>query len=253
MPGNIVLRPLEANLTRNMPNIEKIHPYYVVALGRTKIRSQPAKKGGKTPEWEESVSVPSAEATSCRLKLKAKRTLLPDKTIGVCNIDLNELNEDKISRWYDVVHKNKPIGRILIEGSIFSGAKSANELDQRREPLIEAADNNRQVASLNNLVDVDTREVREMIKNGDNAVETERNYEVGKALGVPAVNIMEENGQHRDLENLEGLEVVGDQPRFREFVGPTIVIQRDSILEEIPVERTDEEEIAGVVKFRHNM
>jgi len=268
MPSHVTLKPLEANLTRHLNNVEKIHPYFVVALGQTKIRSQPAKKGGRTPEWEDAVSLENVDEKYCRLKLKTKRALLPDKTIGVCEIDLAELNEEKRSRWYDVVHKNKIAGRILIEGSILTTriSQSANALDERREPLIDASENTRQVASLGNLGQMEAREgvnraefAREvenkekdgLVKHQEIIrtiepiadVEDNDNNEIEKDFEYSGTNKIEEN-----QENQQEQQIMNRDPRH-----PIIIIQRDSVVEDIPVERTEDEEISGIVKFTHNM
>jgi len=264
MPGHITLRPLEANLTGNVNNIEKLHPYLVVALGQTKIRSQPSKKGGRTPEWEDIVSLDREDEKYCKLKLKTKRALLPDKTIGVCEIDLAELNEEKRSRWYDVVHKNKIAGRILIEGSFFSTgvSQSANALDEKREPLIDASETHRQVASLGNLGQM---EVKETI-NKQEFVDM-RNVETGKGTLVKQKEMIKVIEPLADVEDNENNDIdqdfedsqtdrAGENQQIehqRDSRHPIIIIQRDSVIEDIPVERGEDEEITGIVKFTHNM
>jgi len=60
----------------------------------------------------------------CYLEVKDKR-LLKDKMLGVCAIDLDELNtEGKYQRWYELYNKQSPVGEILIE------VKKAPEMDQ---------------------------------------------------------------------------------------------------------------------------
>ena len=215
MPGSLTLKPIEVNITKNLQHIENKHPYYVVALGGTKIRSQEAKVGDPNFEWDEAVLMPNTQERTCILKLKTRRSVLKDKTIGLCKIDLGELTTERVSRWYDILHKNKISGRILIEGSISSdeninsqpvvpASQSMNALEDKRNSLVENQDNARQVASLGNLPSQN-----------------------------PLVN--------------EGHVIVVEKPQIvvSEIPINNEVNLQDSFVEDIPLERTEEEEIHG--------
>jgi len=118
MPGSIVFRPIEANLTHNTDIISKMNPYCSFLVGEKRINSQICKKGGKHPHWSDSVSVPVANESKIMVELMDKDKLTKDDHIGSFVIDLRELEaQGQSSRWYPLYYKNKPAGEILLEAS----------------------------------------------------------------------------------------------------------------------------------------
>jgi len=127
MPGSIVFRPIEANLTHNTELIGKMDPYVQFILGNHKVRTNVCRKGGKHPCWDDSVTIPaSAEFGACLVEIKDK-DILKDDRIGACEIDLREIeSQGSIKRWFPVFHKDKPAGEILME-ACYSGDNFANQ------------------------------------------------------------------------------------------------------------------------------
>jgi len=121
MPGSIVFRPIEANLTHNTELIGKMDPYVQFILGTHKVRTNVCRKGGKHPMWEESITLPaSTEFPTCLVEIKDK-DLLKDDRIGSFEIDLREIeSQGNIKRWFPIFHRDKPAGEILMEAR-FSG------------------------------------------------------------------------------------------------------------------------------------
>jgi len=116
MPGTIVFRPVEANLTRNTDFLHKMNPYCAFIAGNQRFNSQICKHGGKHPVWNDSVTVPITNESIVTLELMDKDKITKDDSIGLAKIDLYEL-QNSGSKWYPLYYKNKPAGEILLEAS----------------------------------------------------------------------------------------------------------------------------------------
>lgn len=120
MPGTIIFRPIEANLTHNTEWIGRMDPYCVFHVGSHKIKGQVCKKGGKHPHWEDSITVPIEDQNVCSVQLKEK-DLLIDDNIGTFDVDLREIESmGTVKKWYPIFYKGKPAGEILME-ALFTG------------------------------------------------------------------------------------------------------------------------------------
>jgi len=119
MPGTLTLRPLSAKLTRNTELFGTMDPYCKVVMGKQKVQSEVCENGGKNPHWESSFLVLKRTTEPvCEVEIKEKDWLLPDGTIGVCKVNINEVETQKrVLKWYPVLFKDKPAGQILIEAS----------------------------------------------------------------------------------------------------------------------------------------
>jgi hypothetical protein len=116
MPGTIVFRPVEANLTRNTDFLHKMNPYCAFIAGNQRFNSQICKHGGKHPVWNDTVTVPITNESIVTLELMDKDKITKDDSIGLAKIDLYEL-QNKGSNWYPLYYKNKPAGEILLEAT----------------------------------------------------------------------------------------------------------------------------------------
>jgi len=119
MPGTIVFKPIEANLTHNTDFIKKMNPYCAFIVGSKRINSQISKHGGKHPHWNDTVSVPYTNESKIMVELMDKDRITKDDHIGSFMIDLPEIEaQGQSSRWYPLYYKNKPAGEILLEASV---------------------------------------------------------------------------------------------------------------------------------------
>jgi hypothetical protein len=119
MPGTIVFKPIEANLTHNTDFIKKMNPYCAFIVGSKRINSQISKHGGKHPHWNDAVTVPYANESKIMVELMDKDRITKDDHIGSFMIDLPEIEaQGQSSRWYPLYYKNKPAGEILLEATV---------------------------------------------------------------------------------------------------------------------------------------
>jgi len=119
MPGSIIFRPIEANLTHNTDFIKKMNPYCTFIVGSQRFNSQVCKHGGKHPHWNDAVSVPlTGNESKIMVELMDKDKITKDDYIGSFMIDVPELQaQGQSSKWYPLYYKNKPAGEILLEAS----------------------------------------------------------------------------------------------------------------------------------------
>jgi hypothetical protein len=74
------------------------------------------KKGGKHPVWDEVMAFKTTSEPAITLELMDKDTLTSDNIIGVCEIDLEEVEEEgRMAKWYELHYKRKLAGEILVE------------------------------------------------------------------------------------------------------------------------------------------
>jgi len=120
MPGTVVFKPIEANITHNTERLGKMDPYCLFHVGTQKIKGQVCKKGGKHPQWEDSIVIPITNQPTCMVDLKDK-DLFHDDKIGTFEVDLREVEtQGRLKKWYPLFYKEKPAGEILVE-AIYAG------------------------------------------------------------------------------------------------------------------------------------
>lgn len=116
MSGTIVIKPLQAKLTRDVDVLSKMDPYCLVMIGNQKVHGTVCKSGGKTPKWEESITVRRNNEPFLYIEVKDKDTFSSDEIIGVCQINLDELSSQSVTaRWQPLFYNQKPAGDLLVE------------------------------------------------------------------------------------------------------------------------------------------
>ena len=116
MQGAVFIRPIKAKLFRDVELFRKMDPYCILTLGEHSLKGTICRKGGKRPFWDDIVAFRTTNEPVCVLELMDKDTLTADDTIGVCEIDLQEVeDEGRLAKWYELHYKKKLAGEILIE------------------------------------------------------------------------------------------------------------------------------------------
>jgi Ca2+-dependent lipid-binding protein len=106
-------------------------PYCILTLGDQSVKGTICKKGGKRPFWDDIVIFRGSQDPVVTLELMDKDTLTSDDLIGVCEIDLQEVeDEGKVTKWYELHYKRKLAGEILIETTF------TKEQEGPKEPLL---------------------------------------------------------------------------------------------------------------------
>ena len=118
MPGTIIFKPIQANLTHKTSHLVEMDPYCLVTLGSKQFKSEPCLGGGQTPHWNDCITLQTIEEPKCLIEIKDKNTLVQDSEIASCEVDLKEIEKQgQVLRWYALQFDNKPAGEILLEAT----------------------------------------------------------------------------------------------------------------------------------------
>jgi len=122
MPGTIIFKPIEANITSKDKDIlGKMDPYCLFHVGHHRVKGQVCKSGGNHPVWNDEITVDATNQTTCTVDVKDKDMLIDEK-LGTFEVDLREIEaKGQVRKWYPLFHKNKPTGEVLLE-AFCSGA-----------------------------------------------------------------------------------------------------------------------------------
>lgn len=121
MPGSLIVRPLEANITQNNDPLGKMSPYCNFKVGRTNFKTQVCYKGGKHPHWNDALTLPDTQPI-ITVDLLDKDMVTHDEHIGSFAFDLREVRAaGQVSKWYPLYHKNKAVGEILLQAAYQPG------------------------------------------------------------------------------------------------------------------------------------
>ena len=115
MPGTFVFKPIEANLKDENQLFTKLDPYCKFILGDNKVKSQISKQGGAHPHWNDALVLTRDKEDCCEIQIKNKGGML-GKDVGAIKVSLAEVEkEGKVSKWYDIMSKDKVTGQLLLE------------------------------------------------------------------------------------------------------------------------------------------
>jgi len=129
MLGSLCIRPIEAKLFRDVEFFKKMDPYCLVSFGDSIVKGTICKKGGKHPVWDDIVVFKMTNDPTCIIQLMDKDTLTADDTIGVCEIDIQEVEEEgRVLKWYELHYKRRLAGEILIEAAFMQEDSSQDAL-----------------------------------------------------------------------------------------------------------------------------
>ena len=117
MPGIITFKPIHADLEKGTNFLGTLNPYCTLTIGQQKAKTGICKRGGASPKWDDSLILKQENQSVCHFELKARKIGIP-RTIGTCEIDLEEfIKEKKKTKWVAISHNNKIVGQVLIEGA----------------------------------------------------------------------------------------------------------------------------------------
>ena len=84
MSGTLIIQPVQAKLTHDTDTFSKMDPYCLVTCGDRKAQGKVCSGGGKTPHWEDSITIEVHHEKVVHLELKDK-DVTNDDIIGVRN------------------------------------------------------------------------------------------------------------------------------------------------------------------------
>jgi Ca2+-dependent lipid-binding protein len=122
MPGTIIFKPIEANLTHETSHIVEMDPYCTITIGNQVGKGGVCEKGGKNPHWNDLITLAVTQESKCLVELFDQSVIFPDQSIGRFEIDLKDVeSKGKLIKWYTLFYDTKPAGSVLMETSYQSG------------------------------------------------------------------------------------------------------------------------------------
>jgi hypothetical protein len=116
MPGTVIFKPIQANLSHEREFFVKMEPYCTFILGHQEAKGEICKEGGDKPCWNDTIALRRRYEPYCLIEIRDKGWLRTDEVIGKVEIDLQEIeSERRVAKWYKVIHNNQPAGEIFIE------------------------------------------------------------------------------------------------------------------------------------------
>jgi hypothetical protein len=116
MPGTIIFKPIGANLTHETSHIVEMDPYCLITAGDKIGKGEVCPKGGKHPHWKDFITLEAPQEPKCVVELFDKSVIFPDRSIGMFEMDLKEVeSKGKLIKWYTLFYNNRPAGSVLME------------------------------------------------------------------------------------------------------------------------------------------
>jgi len=139
MSGTLIIKPIQGKLTHDTDTFTKMDPYCQVILGDQVIKGKVCASGGKTPKWEDSITLKYSGEPVCFVELRDKDAVSADEIIGVCQIDLHTLS-DQSSKWWPIYYKQQPAGEVLFEISLSGSHGGSHQSGKSEEHKAEHGD-----------------------------------------------------------------------------------------------------------------
>jgi hypothetical protein len=131
--GNLVIRPLEANLTHNTEFIGKMSPYLKCILGNESKCTNAAKKAHKNPTWDGELVFRYHGEQSLRCELWNKEKLSGDDLIGYGTFDLgNFIRTGQYMGDIPLFYKDKDAGFLRLSMQFFEDGSPYNPFSSQQ-------------------------------------------------------------------------------------------------------------------------
>jgi len=116
----LIIRPFEAKLTQTTDFFFKMNPYCQFKIGQEKTRSQAHKKGGKAPQWTNTLNLMrDTNEDLLTISVKDQNLLSRNRVIGKGVLNLKDIPTFiPTSQWVPLFSKGKPIGDLLVEVTV---------------------------------------------------------------------------------------------------------------------------------------
>jgi hypothetical protein len=133
--GNLIIRPLEANLTHNTEFIGKMSPYLKCIIGNESKCTQAAKKAHKNPTWDSELVFRYHGEQSLRCELWNKEKLSGDDLIGYGTFDLgNFIRTGQFMGDIPLFYKDKDAGFLRLSMNFFEDGSPYNPFSSQQLP-----------------------------------------------------------------------------------------------------------------------
>jgi len=119
MSGILTIKPLKAQLTRDVNFIHRMDPYVMFTLGTQKRRTTVCHDGAKKPVWTDVIVLNKTFENVLIAQVYNVENIpfLKDSWIGTAEINLNNLSTGYFQgqQWFDIWYDQSNAGKILID------------------------------------------------------------------------------------------------------------------------------------------
>jgi len=118
MSGTLCLRPLAAQLSRDVNFIGKMDPYCEFIVGKNKVKGAVCHSGHVTPIWEDDkpLIINITTESSMTVNLMEKKLIGSDVLVGTCEVNLYDVRLRKnYVKWLPLIYQNTHAGKVLFE------------------------------------------------------------------------------------------------------------------------------------------
>ena len=116
MYGQVIFRPIRAELLKDKELFGKQDPYVKIKTNSGEFKTHTCNNGGKRPYWNDSFNFNLTGDTNIHLSVWDKDTFSKDDFLGETNINLlGKLIQGNNSNSYNLTYKGKAAGIIYIE------------------------------------------------------------------------------------------------------------------------------------------
>lgn len=112
------LKVIKARLSHDTETFGKMDPYFRILYGNKKFKTKTHDKGGKNPEWNQTLDIPIIKLEDSVTVSCFDEDLTKDDLICEGNLPLNDLITNGKERWIKLDFKNKLAGEVLIQGTM---------------------------------------------------------------------------------------------------------------------------------------
>jgi C2 domain len=113
--GQLIIKPVSANLTYDTEFFGKMDPYAKITLGANCFKTSVALDQGKNPNWQDSFTARVKGEQSMMIELWDKDDIGNDEFIAEAQVNIAEVYQRRnVSNWYPVHRKGKSAGSVMI-------------------------------------------------------------------------------------------------------------------------------------------
>jgi hypothetical protein len=114
-PGTLIIKPLEAQLTRDTKLYGSVDPYVVFSLGENEVKSGVCHHGEKTPYWSDTLTLKKNVEGLLFLEVWNDEPFGRETFMACAGIPLSNISTfNGVSEWFDLQYEDKPAGKIQL-------------------------------------------------------------------------------------------------------------------------------------------
>jgi Ca2+-dependent lipid-binding protein len=113
--ATIDIKPIEAEMTRDVSSIGKMDPYCKITVGSCMRTTIPHIDGSKMPKWKESLHYKLDDEEAIKVEVWDRNSVSSDDLVGTASFLVSDVKTAKrLDDWYNLKFKGGEAGRIHV-------------------------------------------------------------------------------------------------------------------------------------------